>query len=560
MQIRPQEQKSSHPGDEQKRVTGVQWALLLLLGLGVFIGAVWLLANKTESSASSAGTNQVAKAAPANEIWDATTEYARGEKLARTVCVSCHLFPEPELLDRVTWAMMVLPQMETWLGLAEFDAAAHPGGDRVMAAKIFPESPVMSAAEWRAVCSYYLEAAPARFMPPTDRPKLETNLKQFKVVKSKYHQDAPATTLVKIDSNSHQIYVGDSEAKTLSVLSARGEVKSTLRVESPPVSVLFRPDGLYVTLIGSINPSDLVQGKLLSLQTSRDGSMLTNVMLTDLHRPSDVVVADLNGDGREDLLISQFGNLLGHFGWFENLGDGTYQEHILINRPGAIKAYVYDFNHDGRPDIIVMMAQAREGIYILYNEGNGNFRETTVAEFPPSWGSSYFEMADFNGDGFPDLLVTNGDNGDLTTLPAPYKKYHGVRIFLNDGKNQFKEAWFFGMNGAYKAMARDFDNDGDLDIAAISFFPDYHHSPRESFIYFENIGGKGKLEFKPVSFPESFSGRWMTMDVGDLEGDGKLDIVLGSFIKGPGSVPTSLMDGWKTMGSSVLILKNARRN
>ncbi len=559
MQIRPQEQNKSGAGAGPKRVTGVQLVLMLLFGLGVFIAAILLLPEKPEPSVSATGTNQVAKAAPAREIWDATNEYMRGEKIARAVCGSCHLFPEPGLLDRVTWGMVVLPGMESWLGMAEPDFASRPGGDRVKAAKIFPDSPVMSAAEWRAVCSYYLEAAPARFLPPTDRPKLEASLKQFEIVPTKYHHTVPATTLVKIDTNKHQLYVGDVEAKTLSVLGARGEVMSESPVESGPVSVLFRPDGLYVTLIGDLHPSDLAQGKLISLPTAPTGSIRTNVMLTELHRPSDMVVADLNGDGREDLLVCQYGNLLGHFSWYENLGDGKYKEHILINRPGAIKAYVHDFNHDGRPDIIVLMAQAREGIYILHNEGDGNFRETTVAEFPPSWGSSYFEMADFNGDGFPDLLVTNGDNGDLTSLPAPYKKYHGVRIFLNDGKNQFKESWFYAMNGAYKAMARDFDNDGDLDIAAISFFPDYLHSPRESFIYFENIGGKGKLGFKPVSIPESFSGRWMTMDVGDLDGDGKPDIVLGAFNNGPGSVPTPLVEGWKTMGPSVLILKNARR-
>ena len=227
-----------------------------------------------------------------------------------------------------------------------------------------------------------------------------------------------------------------------------------------------------------------------------------------------------------------------------------------VDRPGAIKAYVRDFNQDGRPDIIVQMAQAREGIYLLYNEGGGVFRETTLLEFPPSWGSSYFEMADFNGDGAPDLLVTNGDNGDLPVLAAPLKPYHGIRIYLNDGKNHFKEAWFHGMHGTYKAMARDFDGDGDLDIAAISFFPDYLHAPRESFIYFENQGGQGRFQFKPGSFLMSYSGRWLTMDAGDLDGDGKLDIVLGAFNLALGSVPPQLMSAWKRDGPSVLILKN----
>ena len=83
--------------------------------------------------------------------------------------------------------------------------------------------------------------------------------------------------------------------------------------------------------------------------------------------------------------------------------------------------------------------------------------------------------------------MTNGDNADFTTSPT--KPYHGIRIYLNRGNLRFEEAWFFHLNGAYKAIARDFDQDGDLDIAAISFFPDYERSPRESFVYLENQGG-----------------------------------------------------------------------
>ena len=60
-----------------------------------------------------------------------------------------------------------------------------------------------------------------------------------------------------------------------------------------------------------------------------------------------------------------------------------------------------------------------------------------------------------------------------------------IRIFENDGKNNFHQSWSYRIHGASQAEAVDFDKDGDLDIAAIAFFPDLKKHPQESFIYFE---------------------------------------------------------------------------
>ena len=133
-------------------------------------------------------------------------------------------------------------------------------------------------------------------------------------------------------------------------------------------------------------------------------------------------------------------------------------ENILSNVPGARKVEIGDFNKDGKPDIMVLMNPGWEEVD-LYNQGKGKFKEKKLLRFPPVFGVSYFELADFNKDGYPDILLTNGDNWDYSRIN---KNYHGVRIYLNDGKYNFKEHWFFPLYGASKAIARDFDNDGDI--------------------------------------------------------------------------------------------------
>ena len=114
----------------------------------------------------------------------------------------------------------------------------------------------------------------------------------------------------------------------------------------------------------------------------------------------------------------------------------------------------------------------------------------------------------------------------------------------------FKQEFFYPINGCYKAIARDYDGDGDLDIATISFFADYAHQPEEGFVYFKNTGN---FNFMPYTLPEGKLGRWLTMDAGDIDGDGKIDLVLGNFSIGP-VMNKSAVD-WKKSPSFIL-LKN----
>jgi hypothetical protein len=363
------------------------------------------------------------------------------------------------------------------------------------------------------------------------------------------------TSLVHIDERARRLYVGDALTHTFESLDANGQRIFAVEFDSGPISVHIAQDALNVTTVGRLFPSDLIKGRIVTLNP--DGADLKmQRFLGNLRRPVHAAFADLSGDGQEDCVVSQFGNRCGRLSWFESrqVGAGDFREHVLSDRPGAIRVEVHDLTRDGRPDLIAMMGQAWEGIYLFENLGQNKFKETILIQQSPIFGYTYFEMIDWNRDGHLDLLTTNGDNAESA---SPLKFYHGVRLYLNDGNNHFTERWFFPLHGAYKARAIDFDLDGDLDIAAISYFPDYQNSPEESFVYLENIGN---FEFRAASFPAATSGRWMTMDAGDLDGDGDADVVLGSLVLGPPGiqVPASIQSSWTNGAPAVLLLDNVQ--
>ena len=129
-------------------------------------------------------------------------------------------------------------------------------------------------------------------------------------------------------------------------------------------------------------------------------------------------------------------------------------------------------------------------------------------------------------DGKPDLIYTCGYNFRDSLILIPY---HGLYIFINIGNWNFKQLWIYPINGCTKAIAADFDGDGDLDIATSAFYADLQNDPAESFIYFEQVS---PFNFKPHAIPVSKCGRWMSMDVGDYNNDGRPDIILGNYSKG----------------------------
>jgi hypothetical protein len=465
-------------------------------------------------------------------------EFQRARILATNICSVCHLFPVPEALDRNTWSNHIIPWMREKMGVPALENNPSPDARTLME-------------QWNAIWhDYYLVAAPEKALPQDPRPPIVPDLDLFKVEDPHYEPTNGYATMIQIDPAAHQIYVGNALKKSLDVLDSQGRLLASSKVDSTLTHLLKRPEGWVGTQIGIVPPSELPLGRVTLYDRKENRFEKQCDLLTGLLRPVHSSFADLLGDGHEELVVCSFGNVGGRLAWYSKQDACKYGEHIIADRPGALMSRILDVDHDGKLDLVVLMAQAKEGVFLYRNQGGGEFVEKPLIEQPPVWGYAYFQLVDFNGDGFLDILTANGDRGDFE---CPPKKYHGIRIYLNDGHWNFKEAFFYPLNGAYKCIAADFDGDGDLDIAAISFFPDYDKSPEESFVYLQNEGG---MKFTAHTFPDSYRGRWLTMDAADLDGDGDLDIVLGGVYKTPFRAPEPLIERWQKEGPSVLILRN----
>ena len=478
----------------------------------------------------------------------------KGEILAHQYCQSCHLFPDPSLLDAKHWETGVLPYMGPRLGIFRFNFDNYPSlrNDYYLPKGFYPSAPLLKPAEWGELMDYYIATSPDSLPGQQRDQPIQQDLTLFTPISPAVSYGTPTTCYIKMDSSlptGNSILLADVFKKKLFRFDKNLALVDSVSTRGPVVDVDYCQHHMLACNIGVLNPNNGKFGAGQGISLSPTGKMIADSLplFDSLQRPVQILPVDINQDGRMDYLVCEFGFLTGSLSWMENTGDGKYKRHIIRAVPGAIKAYIQDYNHDGLPDIWVLFAQGDEGIFLFTNKGNGQFSSEAVLRFPPIYGSSYFEMDDFNGDGYPDILYTCGDNADYSTVLKPY---HGVYIFLNDGKNHFTQKYFYPLNGCYKAMARDFDGDGDLDIAVISFFADYARQPEEGFIYLEN---KGNLHFLPHTLPAGRNGRWLTMDAADFDGDGKIDILLGNFSVAPGKLKSTI--DWKKE-PPFLLLKN----
>jgi hypothetical protein len=310
---------------------------------------------------------------------------------------------------------------------------------------------------------------------------------------------------------------------------------TTLPVGTDPITAVYLPSGANfslqspVTMPTGFEPKTVVladvngDGKLdLVVDNEGGGSVSISLgngngtfqapqTLAAGYSPSYVAVADLNGDGKPDLVVTNVSD--NTVSVFLGNGNGTFQAATTFaTGSGPFSVTVADVNGDGKPDLVVadqyFNRQGSNGaVSVLLGNGNGTFqaqRTFAAGIFPLS-----VAVGDLNGDGKPDLAVANFRGNSV-----------GVLFGNGDGTFQAQRAIPTNLEPSTVKMA-DLNGDGKLDLIATS---DPQGGQSSVCVFLGNGNGTFKAQhtYATAKGPDS-------QVVADVNGDGKLDLVTSDY-------------------------------
>jgi|HubBroStandDraft_1064217.scaffolds.fasta_scaffold00096_16 hypothetical protein len=245
------------------------------------------------------------------------------------------------------------------------------------------------------------------------------------------------------------------------------------------------------------------------------------IPLTRGQTPVYILAADLRGNGILDLIVAEYdtwsiGVLLGN-------GDGTFgyeQIYYVPQPPAAI--VIDDFNHDGKLDIACVMDSPNDDNYtsqyvaVLLGDGSGSFGNPVISlNTGLESTADSIVSGDVNGDGLPDLLIT--DPG------------YGSQIYINAGNGMFTPGYLVAEPGPLDtpiggALA-DINGDGCLDALVADL---------DGFTWVSPGDCKGNF---PTGNIVPMGDSSSQIAIADINGDGRLDILTTStpsWLSGPG--------------------------
>jgi hypothetical protein len=246
-----------------------------------------------------------------------------------------------------------------------------------------------------------------------------------------------------------------------------------------------------------------------------------------------VVVADVNGDGKPDLLVPTTGGasvLLGN-------GDGTFQAAVTYSSGGVnpFSLAVADVNGDGKLDLAVANFSSNN-VGILLGNGDGTFQPAVTFSSNTPGGSCPASVAfgNLDGDGKPDLIVANYCAQNFLSQT--------VGVFLNNGDGTFQAATSYTSGGKVteSVIVADVNHDGKSDLIVVNFWAsdqDLSHSTVSVLL------GNGDGSFQDA-VPYDSGGAWaLSVAVADVNGDGKPDLAVANSNQGTVGVLLGNGDG-----------------
>jgi len=443
-------------------------------------------------------------------------EWARGIAL-QTRCGVCHLVPDPSNLPRQSWREV----MSRMAQIMETRRATK-----------------LTDGEFQDVLHFYFTFSPET-QPPLgqDPDPRESPLKFEKIMLGNPAgddwRDPPFLGHVQftdLDKNGRpDVLVCDTGKSVVTWIHYRNGVwkEDTLATVGNPAHTQVlagKHDGdldIVVGCLGTLRPIDDLVGSVVLLSNQGAARFAPVTILDHVSRVADVEPGDFDGDGDTDFVVAAYGAInQGEVGWLENNSDKKYDYHPIVKKAGAINVLPSDLNGDGYLDFVALFAQEHEEISAFINDGKGGFQERRLFKAAtPAFGSSGIQLVDLDRDGDVDILYTNGDNLDVPTIiPRPY---HGVQWLENKGDFNFVWHDLYRCYGAYCAVAGDLNNDGQLDIVVTTLFNDWNDPKRASLLWLEN---DGQQRFTPHSIATQPT-HLISAAVGDMDGDGRLDIV-----------------------------------
>jgi hypothetical protein len=277
-----------------------------------------------------------------------------------------------------------------------------------------------------------------------------------------------------------------------------------------------------VASMGVIFPTNAKIGSVIVLENDGRQSFSRRVLLEKVARVSNVGAGDLDGDGDLDLSVAQFGYDDGETRWMENRGGWRFDSHVLQRLSGPINAEIADMDGDGDRDIVSLVSQEWEEIYVFQNDGRGAFTPRRIfGASNEDFGSSWITVVDLDRDGDSDVLYSNGDAFDYA--PPKGRSYNGVQWLENAGGLRFRYHRVADFPGASSPQAADMDGDGDLDIVVVSAYSDWARPESQSLAWLENDGQMGFTLRDIANTPTHL----ITLAICDLDGDRRPDLVTG---------------------------------